>query len=225
MVIREITLRPITEPNEKHCPGCRRPLLRQHSESVECLGQRHWLFDGDTIPGLLCRLQASDKPIEGIGHYGSLAVGRCPSCGEHYFVVEVAMIAAQVDDDFEHVYFRLNGDRGVEREQRITRLGGDPTVPGEWTAAAIETPRGPMPHHCFGPFALGDPSAAIGPYGVAACQAGGPWPWRFASDLVVRVWDDLVTLAREQRSIAGARSASDAGISSMPAINFEEPFP
>jgi hypothetical protein len=207
-IMFEITLQPISEPKERHCPECRRAVLRLHPESAECLGQRHWLFDGDTIPGLLERLRTGGKSPDAVGHDYALLVGRCPYCGEHYFVVEVAMIDAQVDDDFEHVYFRLNGDRGVEREQWITCRGDDPTVPGEWTVTAIETPRGPMLHHCFGPFALGDPSTAIGPYGVAACQASAPWPWQFASDLVFRVWDDLVALARGQRrSLTGTRSA------------------
>jgi hypothetical protein len=195
--VREITLQPISEPIQRHCPECGRPVLCLYPESAQVVGQRHWLFDGDTIPGLWRRLQSGGKDLPPISYYANVAVGRCPGCGEHYFVVEVAMIAAEVDDDFEHVYFRLNGDRGTERNHLARYLGTVSKASREWTVASIETLRGGMFHHCLGPFPLEDPESIIGPYGVAPCQGNGAGAWQFASDLVFELWDDLVALAFE----------------------------
>lgn len=191
-----ISVQAITESTERNCPKCHRPILRLYPEAVEAVGQRHWWFDGDTIPGLRRRLQADGKETASISHYVDLVVGCCPHCGEHYFAVGVQMIAAAVDDDFEHRYFRKNGDSGTERNHLVLHRGTIEKAPREWTVATIETPRGRMFHHCLGPFPLDDPDSIIGPYGVSPCQGDGAWPWRFASDLVFEVWNDLASLAR-----------------------------
>lgn len=189
------------------CPSCGTARLHVHPQSSEVPGGGYWLNDGDTLFGLHRRRNEAGWAYEDIGFNCMLEVGHCPSCLADYFVVEIMVVGSPVDFErdlaYADTYFFLNRDRGPE-----TNLIISADIPDHsnlvWWASRFETPKGPLLHHCFGPYP--DPAGVLGPYGVMACGAGcaeAPSSWRFADNLLFSAWESLVDLARrDHRGVA-----------------------
>ncbi|MDP2433970.1 MAG: hypothetical protein Q8O33_18410 [Pseudomonadota bacterium] len=172
------------------CPECGTVRLHIYPRGSVIPGGGYFLNDGDTIPGLHQRLADAGKLYKDIGFDYERLVGFCPSCDSGYFVVEAKLVASPVefDSDYADVYFHLNGDTGQETNLSVsTCQPGKP--PYVWWASRFETPKGPLLHHCFGPYKL---------LGITSCgvSPGDESPWTFASNLLFSTWDALVELAR-----------------------------
>ena len=181
------------------CPECGTVRLHISPHESEVPGGGYFLNDGDTIPSLYGRLTEAGKLYKDIGFDCELLVGFCPSCDSDYFVVEAKLVASPVEfeSNYAHVYFHMNGDRGQKTNLTVSAI-----IPGDqnlsWWSSRFETPKGPLLHHCFGPYQLLDKGMVSGPWGIMSCgvSSGEQSPWTFAADLLLSAWDALVELTR-----------------------------
>lgn len=197
--IREpLTLAPLPSRGlDLCCPKCGATRLHVSLHESVVPGGGVWLNDGDTIPGLHQRLADAGKLYEDISFDCALLFGFCPACESDYFVVEAIQVAAPIEfeSNYADVYFHMNGDRGQETNLTVLLGLPDPDAPS-WLVRRFDTPKGPLLHHCLGPFP--DPSRIGGPFGVMACGTGSQEDscWIFASNLLFSVWDAMVDLTR-----------------------------
>ncbi len=163
-----------------YCPHCRWALLTLFSHGPKAAFDRGLYTDGSTSIGVTPRPRMLGWDIE-------VRLGACPSCAGAYFGITAKFIDAVVDDDFIHVYFLRNGDRGEERNF----VGGRGSE--SWIISRFDTPRGLMLEHQFGPFAaaFGD---RLRPNGDYDCVIGGPTD--LARRLLLTQWDELRTMPK-----------------------------
>jgi uncharacterized protein YbaR (Trm112 family) len=194
----------LSDPHILTCPSCSTPLAAVRRERFEVIGRKHWLRDGDTIPGIYESLGSCQADPSGF--ICSLNVGDCPHCRLDYYVVEAQMMNAPWDD--AEPYLCFNVPLGAGRNSLCTMIEPIAAVPASWVMQEFDTPLGLMQSHIFGPWRLDDPAIVSGPWGVmSCCSEGTDDPWGHGASLLLKVWDALRAL-HPQISQKGAADAA-----------------
>ena len=170
-----------------HCPCCNAPRLQVRPDSMEVVGSRYWLSDGDTISALWAKLSEAQKARNDFDY--EMLVGECPSCGGSYYVADVAFMAGEREliedhlhgniDPISSAYFQCSLDVPIEG------------VPVQGMCEVNETTQGPMHRHTFGPFVLASKDGVVGPFGVSACQASSNEAWDRSAHILLTLWEEL----------------------------------
>ncbi len=163
------------------CPHCGKALLTVFPHGPKKAFDHYLYFDGS--PGTI-ELTPRHRRL---GWHIEVRLGTCPFCAGDYFGITARFVDAIPDDDFIHVYFFRNGERGDENNF-IGRRSEE-----TWIISHFDTPLGPMLEHQFGPFALTFVER-LGPKGIASCIIGGPSD--FARHFLLTQWDELRTMPK-----------------------------
>ena len=182
-----IAMAPVKDSLTLQCPCCGSARLRVNANSVEVIGSRYWLHDGDTIACLWQQLTDSQKKPFNFDY--EMLVGACPSCNERYYVAEASFIAG--DRQFTEPYLYRNVETQNDRFFSCTSSVALKGVPSSWLCQKTETPHGDLHSHTFGPFLLDSPEDVVGRNGVVACDASDNAAWVHSAAILLALWDDM----------------------------------
>jgi len=176
------------------CPSCNQPLLELTSDTLKVAAGGCWIDDGDTIQSVTKHL--TDEQANPNAFWPMLDVGNgCTHCGESYFTPRLAMLPCNLDTEFlvqDYLLENISLPEGAITFWLCTSSQAE--TPHDWLMTVTKTPFGVMHDHYLGIYHLQDLSEVSGKYGVSSCGLKESDSWTFASELIVRMWDDLRAL-------------------------------
>lgn len=189
--MKDITRTSLDVAKSIPCPWCSFPVAVASADGIASTSHASWLFDGDAIP-----LPESMQNSTAVGRDDVLYVGQCPTCENHYHVIESTRVAEG----------QTEMDRIVQQDIESVCVGTGlfshdaPAhgVPGQWLVLDMVADNTRMQTHMFGPFPVSDYNEVAGKHGVSPCEGrGGNAIWEGATRLVLTMDGVMTNLIRE----------------------------
>lgn len=166
------------------CPTCR-ALFRLSVDDGDAAGTRN----------------LTKEQTKGLAYICHAEHGRCASCGESYYVINVRMMAGEQDKEGHNgasePYLCLTApDVGVERSLLCRPDAPTSDVPAQWLLGEYDTPAGLMHNHSYGPFRLPEVTGS-----QSSIPSFGSWNegvWLQANVHVQATWDAMRELLEAQ---------------------------